>query len=238
MKGINPILFGPAAWRVLQEVPWLFPNEILTLRDQITVTRFLDHVFRLLPCFTCRTDASELFKKIGIAGMISTNRDGYQFYTRIAIAKWVYTFHNTVNRKLGKPIYGEDWLDSVSNPREFLPSLGILILTIGYAFSNNPEPSDEEKFLFKSFMYIILPRLLRWKPEISQPLILHLRTKELSHDYVKWFAWTFEMVHALLPNDFPSYSYTSLFLGAFQSKADCSLPSKTLELGTVFQGCQ
>lgn len=238
MKNLNPIIFGPSTWRVLQEIPWLFPNEILSLRDQITVTRFFNHVFRLLPCITCRTDATEMFQQIGIIGMISTNQQGYQFFTRISIAKWVYSFHNTVNRKLGKPIYGEDWLDTVSNPREFLPSLSIMLLSFSYVLAFNQNPDEQDKFLFKSLMYILLPRLLRWKEEIGTPLIKHLNVNKLSVDNSLWFEWTFLLVNQWLPLDFPSYSYTLLFFEAFQSKGDCTIPSQQRkELGTIFQGC-
>lgn len=242
MKGLNPILFGPNVWRVLHELPWIFPKEIISINDQIIVIRFVNHIIRLLPCMKCKEDASGFLSTYGIKGMFLETVAG-KVMTRKSLAKWVWEFHNIVNKKLGKPVFGNDWIDSLDQKRDFKTAYCISLLSIGFVISYNEledeyQMSDEILYLFKELFLSILPKLFRWKTNLNKFYIHHLKTKSLPQDPKLWFNWIYEFVHLISPQDFESFNKLESYFLAFQSKKDCDIPSGIQEQGTIFQGCQ
>ena len=241
MKGLNPILFGPHIWRFLHELPWLFPKEILAVSDQVTVIRFINHIVRLLPCMTCRDDATGFLSSYGIKGMFYETKSGSKVMTRKTLAKWIWDFHNIVNKKLGKPSFGLDWTDSLDQKRDFKTSLCTSLLSISFAISYNTEfdETDEQNlFLYKELFLAIMPKLFRWKTNLNKFYIYHLKTKTIPQDYKQWFYWIYEFVHFIAPQDYNSFGSIESYFLAFQSKQDCNLPNLNAETGTIFQGCQ
>jgi len=76
--------------------------------------RFLQSVFRRLPCAECRTHALAYY---------------WDYYPqleggRVAYTRWLFDFHNHVNKRLGKPHY--PWATYVQNHWEEMQRCGHL----------------------------------------------------------------------------------------------------------------
>ena len=102
---MNPAVTGPLLWNVFLNFPDCFPEEILSSEQSVFAINFIYFSIKIFMCKSCSSDGLALlrnhkfFKKIGI------HFNGFYLITRYSIRKFIYNFHNVVNKKLGKPEY-------------------------------------------------------------------------------------------------------------------------------------
>lgn len=91
--------WGPKGWRWLHIMAIEYPAEP-TARDKSRAAGRIQNFLRNLPCVLCRTHAKEYYKKYPPS-----------FGSSHQLQCWVWRFHNSVNRRLGKPLlYYKDYL--------------------------------------------------------------------------------------------------------------------------------
>jgi len=88
----NTALWGPGRWRMLHVRAIYFPMTP-SAQDRSCENAFLDSFLRRLPCPECVSHATEYLKNN------SPLLDGSAAYQL-----WVFTFHNSVNTRKGKPL--------------------------------------------------------------------------------------------------------------------------------------
>lgn len=100
-----PAVWGPSIWSLLHGLA-----ELSTTADtpeiRIHWTRLLETLPEILPCRDCRQHASAYIQSHPIALMKQVPVN--QLYAWIC--EWLYTFHNAVNTRLGKPLFSQDAL--------------------------------------------------------------------------------------------------------------------------------
>lgn len=238
-RNLNPITFGQHSWNVLHHLPWLFPREVLELRDFITVIRFFYFFVRLLPCASCRQSATQFLKEINLVEQLSiVTPNGTIICTRAKIAQFVWTFHNTVNKKLGKKTFGLTWQDSLKRRDDFYSSLSIVLLCISWVFPEDPQPTD--LYNYGTFLGLLIPRILRWQDKVDKKILKYLTAHPIPTAQPLMFDWTFHLCNSFLPiGTLADMEHVKSTLKAFEARNDCtSNPDLDSSLsGTIYQGC-
>lgn len=98
MSGISPECFGPPTWALLHMISFNYPDKIdRTKKEDIVLMndtyKFFMYLGSVIPCEECRKHYKERFAKKNLMASL----DGKANFT-----KWVYDFHNEVNKFLGK----------------------------------------------------------------------------------------------------------------------------------------
>jgi hypothetical protein len=89
--------WGSKAWTLLHVISYLcYEKKDIYLMSRTKA--FIKHYWKILPCARCRTDASKYLERNDI--LMISNPEQVFHYT--------YTFHNSVNKKLNKPIISLD----------------------------------------------------------------------------------------------------------------------------------
>ena len=91
----NPLIWGEGTWRLLHCTAATFPK-IPTEKDYRAYTRFLHSMAPILPCRFCREHMAKFLKENPIRPILEKGRRSFML--------WTIRFHNSVNKKLGKPI--------------------------------------------------------------------------------------------------------------------------------------
>jgi hypothetical protein len=95
LNGMQSAIFGPPIWHTLHIIGFNYPVKP-TAVDKKRYTTFLMSFEFTLPCVYCRTN----FKKnIHDAGFSTSTMD-----SRDSFSRFIYKFHNCVNKMLGKSI--------------------------------------------------------------------------------------------------------------------------------------
>lgn len=84
--------WGPAWWKVLHDATFVYPATP-TEAHQHNMLTFLEYISRVLPCNKCKRH---------MINYIEHNPP--HVHSARGLQKWVWTYHNQVNRKLGKPL--------------------------------------------------------------------------------------------------------------------------------------
>lgn len=158
---MNSSAFGNPAWNFLHQLPWLFPTEVLSLEDSIVIIRFLRAIIRMLPCMYCRNSGELFEKELGLLDSVSYDLGGFKIVTRSRVAKYIYEFHNRVNVKLEKPLFGVSWKDSVKPRSDWKLSFWALMFAICWNFPES-DPSDDMITKYFIFFANLLPRTLKY----------------------------------------------------------------------------
>jgi hypothetical protein len=110
---MNTLSFGRHFWNFKHDLPYLFPEEVLSQEDAVNIVLFIHYFPFILPCHYCSDSAQIFEKRMETFYRISVIINGNRYVTRALISEYFYDFHNIVNRKLGKPQLQLTWRDAL-----------------------------------------------------------------------------------------------------------------------------
>mgnify|MGYP001417318275 CR=1 FL=1 len=104
-SNINPKIWGPYIWKTIHFVAHGYP-ENPNDEDKQAYRDFYRNIMKVLPCDKCSISSQELFIKSNLNHSLNSKED---------LIKWAYTFHDSVNNKLGKtsPSF-EDYTNTIT----------------------------------------------------------------------------------------------------------------------------
>lgn len=169
---LNPLIWKDI-WDVIHQIPWIFKNEVLSLRESAEILEWIALFSRILPCEECSNSAESFIKSLmnntetrcwqilpkllnkkqgekteinteeeNIIGMLlkqeeqmnlmkkneiqedenvkenkiyKKNKNSIIILTRYSLNKFFWNLHNLVNKKLGKPVFGESELSALTD---------------------------------------------------------------------------------------------------------------------------
>jgi len=137
MNNIDTDLWGKHMWRSIHYICLGYPTNP-TMDDKQRYSEHLTSLQYVLPCILCREHFADELKKFPLTDNVMRTRD--------SLLNWSILVHNSVNRRLGKPLYNisnfyNDYLVvhnvgtskgilSVQNLGYYGGFLGVLILLI------------------------------------------------------------------------------------------------------------
>lgn len=92
MRNVKPAVWGPAFWRTLHTIGYAYP-EAPTAAQKEAVIALFQSLTQLLPCAKCRGHYTAYLSENPVQAHVDS---------RNALARYVYTFHEAVNGRLGK----------------------------------------------------------------------------------------------------------------------------------------
>lgn len=118
----NPKLWGPYFWQTIHFVAYGYPKNPNST-DKHVYYSFYKNMMKVLPCDKCANSAQEIFKKSNLRGSLGSSDE---------LIKWTYSFHKSVNDKLGKdsPTLEEFMHNFVNRSNNFNILFAILIILI------------------------------------------------------------------------------------------------------------
>ena len=99
-NGMQTHAWGPILWTFLHIISFNFPVQP-SVRQRLHYWDFLTRLRHVLPCRHCRENMQRNLVDSGLTAEI--------FSSRAAFSRFIYRFHNTVNRQLGKPDWNESY---------------------------------------------------------------------------------------------------------------------------------
>lgn len=138
MINLNPTVWGPHAWFLIDSIILSFPDKPDT-ELQNELKQFFFSLSKLLPCEKCRYHFSEYIKKTDLINIDFSSKD--------KIIKWINTIHNNISQNNnGKQIniknmlkfydtkYNIDTKTSFIDIMYLIISIFIIILIIKYFY--------------------------------------------------------------------------------------------------------
>lgn len=99
-------IWGPHAWFFLHSITFYYPDHP-NPRDKKTFYNFFQTVGDILPCTICKNHYKENLIKYPIENHLDS---------RDSLVNWLIDIHNSVNKKLNKPLYNNiDIIDKYNN---------------------------------------------------------------------------------------------------------------------------
>lgn len=92
----DPAYIGPGAWTLLEAEAL----EARTYQQQVEYAKYVRRTQKNFPCTHCKKHFADYLVYDPPEKSIDPN-------DRYAMARWIWKFHNAVNKRLGKPFY--DW---------------------------------------------------------------------------------------------------------------------------------
>lgn len=98
-EGMMTKVWGPTSWIFLHSVTFGYPEQIdENNKDHINrkknMKTFFNSLVYVLPCNLCRESSAAYLRQTPIESHLNSRRD---------LVRWLYNFHNLVNKKLGTP---------------------------------------------------------------------------------------------------------------------------------------
>ena len=90
---LPPEVWGPIFWSTMHLVSLAYPEQP-TYAEKRAAKEFYNSLAYILPCPVCRSHFSEILKGLPVETWLD-NRE--------SLVEWVWTVHNRVNQRLGKP---------------------------------------------------------------------------------------------------------------------------------------
>ena len=90
---LPPEVWGPIFWSTMHLVSLAYPDQP-TYAEKRAAKEFYNALAYILPCPVCRSHFSEILKGLPVETWLD-NRE--------SLVEWVWTVHNRVNQRLGKP---------------------------------------------------------------------------------------------------------------------------------------
>jgi hypothetical protein len=90
---LPPELWGPIFWSTLHIVALAYPDNPSYVEKK-AAKDFYTSLSHILPCPVCRSHFVEILKAMPVDTWVDS---------RANLIEWVWTVHNTVNKRLGKP---------------------------------------------------------------------------------------------------------------------------------------
>lgn len=144
---MNTALWGPAAWKVLHTLPWLYAEPELTPEQREEVVGFYYALANVLPCIHCRTSVRALLKAYPPRDYAAQ---------RVQLAQYASMLHNLVNLKLGKPLQknlGTALSAAASSSRELHAALldFLWFLARNYTAGDDQPPTTQRRRQYRRF---------------------------------------------------------------------------------------
>lgn len=237
---INPILWGKI-WDFLHHLSWIFPNEILSLIEIEWMSKFLETFSKILPCIDCSQSASRFIKELNFEKNFYFKQ---QIVTRSHIAKFFWILHNRVNVKLGKPIFGNSWYDSIQKRPKWRLNLLRFLFALGFNLLFQQE--EGYKLTFSEFQehytWLKTTVSILHYDSIFECLLkkFSFRIKKMIEYPLTMIDFCHKLLNLLLGRNVSLLKIQSFFnLG--KPKKDCSFSSdqtSSIFIGSSKQGCQ
>lgn len=112
-EGMDSRIWGPNLWNYLHTVSFNYPVNP-SEEDKDNYMRFLLNLKYTLPCRECRSNYFKNLRKSGFSRKVMKNRDVF--------SRFIFKFHNVVNKKLGKRIH-----KSFTKVRDFYNSSRVVV---------------------------------------------------------------------------------------------------------------
>ena len=94
--GMMTYIWGPPLWHFLHTMSFNYPVNPSEI-DKENYKNFVLNMGKILPCKYCRDNLKKNIKNVPLNRTQLKNRDNF--------SKWMFNFHNEVNKQLGKPIH-------------------------------------------------------------------------------------------------------------------------------------
>lgn len=95
-NGFSTFIWGPPTWTLLHMISFNFPLTP-SLEEKLKYKIFFLSIGNVLPCKICRKNFKKNLKQANFNNSVFKNRETF--------SRFVYNFHNSVNKMLGKPKY-------------------------------------------------------------------------------------------------------------------------------------
>ncbi len=95
---MKTFIWGPSAWRFLHAMSFAYPEDPSAEHKQAVLNLFASLKY-LLPCGDCCAHYCSSFDSDSLKKSLGSRDD---------LSKWLVEFHNSVNIRLGKPMYAYD----------------------------------------------------------------------------------------------------------------------------------
>ena len=95
-NGMMTYIWGPPLWHFLHTMSFNYPVEP-TEKDKKYYKDFIKSMEKILPCKYCRDNYKSNLKNVPLNSNALKNRENF--------SRWMYDFHNEVNRRLNKPMH-------------------------------------------------------------------------------------------------------------------------------------
>ena len=99
-NGMQTHAWGPLLWTFLHIMSFNFPVRP-SVRQRLQYWDFLTRLRHVLPCRHCRQNMQRNLVDSGLAPQVFDNRETF--------SRFIYRFHNTVNKQLGKPVWDKSY---------------------------------------------------------------------------------------------------------------------------------
>ena len=94
--GMMTYIWGPPLWHFLHTMSFNYPVDP-TEEDKVNYKQYIMSMGKILPCKYCRDNFKKNIKSVPLNKSSLKNRE--------AFSKWMFDFHNEVNKSLKKPIH-------------------------------------------------------------------------------------------------------------------------------------
>tara|TARA_B100001094_G_C18177830_1_gene798953 strand:- start:1752 stop:2282 length:531 start_codon:yes stop_codon:yes gene_type:complete len=95
-NGMMTYIWGPPLWHFLHTMSFNYPVNP-TDKDKEYYRNFIKSMGKILPCKYCRDNYKINLKNVPINQTALKNRENF--------SKWMFNFHNEINKQLKKPIH-------------------------------------------------------------------------------------------------------------------------------------
>lgn len=99
-NGMITSVWGPPLWFTIHMISFNYPEKPTEKQKEYYRDWFLN-LKNVLPCKYCRDNFIKNVKETGFSEKHLKNRQSF--------SRFIYDFHNTVNKSTGKPVYGQTY---------------------------------------------------------------------------------------------------------------------------------
>ena len=93
---MKTFIWGPSAWKFLHALSFAYPEKDPSSEHKQAVLNLFASLKYLLPCGECCAHYCSTYDSDTLKKSLGSRED---------LSKWLVDFHNSVNSRLGKPIY-------------------------------------------------------------------------------------------------------------------------------------
>lgn len=97
---MDPRYIGPGVWFVIH----VLAKNCQNTEDEKRFLEFMIMLSKNFPCDTCKYELTTYLKNNPLSHIYNFLDSRNAYRTRVGYFYWTYRFHNSVNKKLGKPV--------------------------------------------------------------------------------------------------------------------------------------
>lgn len=176
---MNTVAFGSRIWDFLHHWPLSYPNEILNQQESMSVIKFLNQLFLIIPCIYCRESAKGFKEELNMWKLLTWKhpKTHKYFITKYKLQMVGIIFHNRVNTKLQIPISVKNTFEAfeihnltykawkLDSKKEWLNSFFVFLFTVCWNYPENEnEIKKEQRDLYYDFFTNTIPGIISHLP--------------------------------------------------------------------------